>query len=71
MMAIKTSLFHDHRAVGLIMSSPSPSTRSRIGRGVRHFDSGFGDKEKQNAVLSATYAKFTQNSAIKQSSFEL
>ena len=63
MVAEKTRLLQDHRAVGLIMSSPSPSTR--IGRGVRNFDSGVGDREKQNAVLSGTYAKFTQNPAMK------
>ena len=56
MMAEKTKLFQDHRAVGLIMSSPSQSTRKRIGRGVRNFDSGVGDREKKNAVLSGTYA---------------
>ena len=65
MMAEKTRLFQDHRAVGLIMSSLSPSKRKRIGRGVRNFDSGVGDREKQNAVISGTYAKFTQNPAIK------
>ena len=65
MMAEKTRLFQDHRAVELIMSSPSPSTRKRIGRGVRNFDSGVGDRQKQNAVFSGTYAKFTQNPAIK------
>ena len=64
MMAENTRLFQDHRAVGLIVSSPSPSKRKCIGRGVRNFDSGGGDREKQNAVLSGTYAKFTQNSAI-------
>ena len=58
MMAENTKFFQDHRAVGLIMSSPSPSTRKRIGRGVRNFDSGVGDREKPNAVLSGTYAKF-------------
>ena len=65
MMAEKTRLFHDHRAVELIISSPSPSTRKCIGRGVRNFDSGVGDREKKNAVLSGTYAKFMQNPAIK------
>ena len=59
MMAKKTRLFRDHRAVGLIMSSLSPSTRKRIARGVRNFDSGVGDREKQNAVLSGTYTKST------------
>ena len=67
MMAEKTRLFQDHLAVGLIMSSPSPSTRKRIGRGVRNFDFGVGVSEKQNAVLSGTYSKFTRNPAIKKS----
>ena len=71
MMAEKTKLFQDHRAVGLIMSSHSPSTRKRIGRGVRNFDSSVGDREKQSAVLSGTYAEFTQNPAINKSPFEL
>ena len=71
MMAEKTKLFQDHQAVGLIMSSPSPSTRKRIGRGVRNFDSGVGHREKQNAVLSGTYSKFTQNASTKKSPFEL
>ena len=48
------------------MSSPSPSTRKRIGRGVRNFDSDVGDRQKQNTVLSGTYANFTQNPAIKK-----
>ena len=65
MMPEKTRLFQDHRAVGLIVSSPSPSSRTRIGRGVCNFDSGVGDREKLNVVLSGTYAKFTQNPAKK------
>ena len=71
MMAEKTRLFQYHRAVGLIMSSASSSKRKRIGRVVRNFDSAVGDREKQNAVLSGTYAKFTQNPAIKKSPFKL
>ena len=71
MVGENTKLFQDHRAVELIMSSPSPSTHIRIGRGVRNFDSGAGDREKQNAVLCGTYAKFTQNPAIKKSPLEL
>ena len=35
------------------------------GRGVRNFDSAVWDREKQNAVLSGNYAKFTQNPAMK------
>ena len=48
-----------------IMSSPNPSTQKRIGRGVRDLDSDVWDREKQNAVLSGNYAKFTQNPAMK------
>ena len=64
-MAEKARLFNDHRAVELIMSSPDPSTHKRIGRGVRNFDFAVWDREKQNAVLSSNYAKFTQNPAMK------
>ena len=64
MMAEKNITFQDHRAVELIMSSPSPKTRKRIGRGVHNFDPGVGDREKQNVVLSGTYATFTQNPAM-------
>ena len=66
MMAEKTRLFQNHRAVKLITSSHSPSTCKRIGRGLRNFDPGAGDMEKHNAVLSGTYAKFTQNPVIKR-----
>ena len=65
MMATKARLFKDQRAVELIMSSPDPSTHKPIGRGVRNFDSPASDREKQNAVLSGNYAKFTQNPAMK------
>ena len=71
MIAENIKFFQDHRAVGLIMSSPGRSTRKRIGRSVRNFDSGVGEREKLNAVLSGTYAKFSQNPAIKKSLFEL
>ena len=46
----KARRFKDHGAVGLIMSSPDPSTHKRIGRVVRNFDSAGWDREKQNAV---------------------
>ena len=65
MMAGKPRLFKDHRAVKLIMSSPDPSAHKHIGRGVRNFDSAAWDREKQNAVLSGNYAKFTKNPAMK------
>ena len=60
MIAAKARLHNDHRAVELFMSSPNPSAHKRIGRGVRNLDSAAWDREKQNAVLSGNYAKFTQ-----------
>ena len=64
-MAEKARPFKDHRAVDLIMSSSDSSTHKRVGRGVRNFDTDVWDREKQHAVLSANYAKFTQNPVIK------
>ena len=61
--------FKDHRTVEIIMSSPHPSTHKRIGTGLRNFDSAVWDREKQNAVLSANYAKFSQNPAMKHHLF--
>ena len=70
-MADETRLFQDHRAVELILSSPTLSTCKRIGRGVRNFDPGVEYWEKRNAVLSGIYDKCTQNPVIKQAHFEL
>ena len=65
MMAEKARRLNDHRAVELIMSSSDPSTHKRVGRGVRNFDTAVWDREKQIAVLSGNYTKFTQNPAMK------
>ena len=46
------------------MSSSDPSTHKRVGRGVRNFDTVAWDREKQNAVFSGNYDKFTQNPAM-------
>ena len=65
MIAEKARRFKDHREVESIISSPDTSTHKRIGRGVRSFDSAVRDNEKQNAVLSGTYAKSTKNPAME------
>ena len=69
MMAGKARRFKDHRAVELIMS-PDPSAHKRIGRGVRNVDSAAWDREKQNAVVSGNYAKFTTEPRHETSPFE-
>ena len=56
------------------MSSPDPSTRKRIGRGVPNFADAVWDREQQNAVLASNYAefmhaKFTPNPAMKHHPF--
>ena len=71
MMAERTRVFQEYRAVYFIIASSSPSTRKRIDRGVRNFDFGVGDREKHNVMLSGIYDKFTQNPAITKSPFEL
>ena len=65
MMDAKARFFKDHRTVELVMSSPDPSAHKRIGRGVRNFDSAAWDREKQHAVISGKYARFTQTPAMK------
>ena len=46
------------------MSSSDPNTHKRVGRGVRNFATAVWDRKKQNAELSGSYAKFTQNPAM-------
>ena len=70
-MAEKTKLFQDHRAVGLLMSSHSPSTRKRIGRGVRNFDSGVGDREKEKRRVIWHLRQIHAESSHKKTPFEL
>ena len=65
MMAENARAFKEHHAVELIMSWPDPSTQKRVGRGVRNFGSAGWDRENRSAVSSGTYAKFTQNPAMK------
>ena len=50
-MSEKARRFKDHHAVELIMSSPDPSTRKRIGIGVRNFDSAVWDRETKCRVI--------------------
>lgn len=66
MMVEDTSFLNDHKAVALIMSSPDLTTHERINKCVRNFDSAVYHKEKQTAVFSGTYVKFTQQPATKK-----
>ena len=66
MMAEKARLFYDHDAAARIMSSPDPREHKRICRAVRNFDCATWDRVREDAVLAGTFAKFTQNPAMKQ-----
>ena len=70
-MVAKTRRFQDHREVGLVMLSPSPSTRKRIGRGVCNFNTrcwGQGEAKRRDIWnLRQIHAK----SSDKKSPFEL
>ena len=65
MMAEKARLFQD-RCAELIMPSPDTSAHKRIGRGVRNFYNAVLDRVREDAVLAANFAKFSQNSTMKQ-----
>ena len=66
MMTEKARLFHDNRALELIMLSTSaPQSHKRIGRSIRGFDNAIWERERENAVLAGTFAKFSQNPEMK------
>ena len=65
MMAKIARLFHDHRALELILSTSEPQSHKRIGRNVRGFDNAIWERELENAVLAGTFVKFSQNPEMK------
>ena len=60
MMDEMAPLFHDNRALGLILSSLEPQSHKRIGRSIRGFDNAIWERERENAVLAGTFAKFLE-----------
>ena len=65
MMAEKAGLFQDCRTEELTMSSADPNTHKRIGRGVRNFDNAVWGRVREDAVLAANFAKFSQKPTMK------
>ena len=65
MMTGKARLFKNHRAAKLIMSSPDQSDTNASVEACANFDFAAWDREKQHAVLSGKYARFTHNPAMK------
>ena len=66
MMAEKASLFQDHRAAELNMSSTDTREHKRTGRGVHKFDCAIWDRVREDAVLAGTFTTLTQNPVVKQ-----
>ena len=69
-MAEKARLFHDHRALELILCSLDPQSHKRIGRIVRSFDHAIWERECENSVLAGIFDRFLQNPATKRHLFD-
>ncbi|CAB1118552.1 unnamed protein product [Ectocarpus sp. CCAP 1310/34] len=63
--AEKARLFEDHSALQNIMRVPDPALHKKFGRGVRGFDPSLWEHERENIVLTGSYAKFSQNSELR------
>ena len=64
-MAEKAHLFHEHRALELILSTSEAQSHKGIKRSVRGFDNAVWERERENDVLAGTVAKFSQNPGTK------
>ncbi|CAB1104650.1 unnamed protein product [Ectocarpus sp. CCAP 1310/34] len=62
--AEKARLFKDHSALQNIMRVSNPALHKKFGRGVCGFDPSLWEHERENIVLTASYAKFSQNSEL-------
>ena len=69
MVAETTSFFQDRGAEELIMPSPDARPHKHIGRGVPHFDNVIWYLVREDVVLAGTFAKFSQNPAMRNSAF--
>ncbi|CAB1101426.1 unnamed protein product [Ectocarpus sp. CCAP 1310/34] len=63
--ATKARLVEDHSALQNIMRVSEPALHKKFGRGVRGFDPSLWEHERENTVLTGSYAKFSQNSELR------
>ena len=63
MMAEKDRLFLDHAE--RIMASPDRLEHKRLGPGVYSFNCATWNRVREDAVLTGSFAKFTQNPVMK------
>ena len=61
----KARLFGDADALQRILGVSDPSLHKRYGRAVRNFDPPVWEQERENIVVRGSYAKFSQNPALR------
>jgi ribA/ribD-fused uncharacterized protein len=66
MMACKAKTFKDTERLDLIMQSNSPAFQKKMGREVENYDEDVWNAVREDVVLYANLAKFTQDSSLKQ-----
>lgn len=66
MMAEKARLFKDYDIEKKIMNTTTPAVMKALGRKIANFDQSVWDQYKYQIVVCGNYAKFSQNSNIKQ-----
>ena len=66
MMHRKATLFSDHKSAKAVMKAPAPREQEEIGRKVRKFDEAIWRQHREEIVLEATRAKFSQNPELKE-----
>ena len=63
--AEKSRLFRDHQTLQHIMRVSDPRLHKQYGREVRNFDITAWERERDHIVLVGSYAKFSQNPAMR------
>lgn len=66
MMYQKAILFNDLDSAEKILQSYSPREAKALGRKVKNFNPEYWDANKYTIVVNGNYAKFSQNSNLKQ-----
>lgn len=66
MMSEKALLFKDMEMLKQILNTKDPATCKKLGRKVKNFDSEIWNEHSQKIVFKGNYAKFSQNSRLKE-----
>jgi len=66
MMWSKAKLMSDEKQAEAILATKSAKACKDLGRGVRPFNSKLWDEKKEQIVYEGCYAKFAQNTKIKE-----